>query len=112
MNLVNELLHKSEQLTPGIKKLGDYGRELALCERNYKIAVNQKALELRADKMAVGMITMTIYGYKDIADLRFKRDVAETMYQTAKEGINALKLQIRVIQGQLDKEWGNAKRDT
>lgn len=107
MDLVNQLLHKTEQLTPAIKKLGQYGQDLALAERNYKIAVNKKALELRADSMAVGMITMTIYGYSEIAELRFKRDVAEVLYKTAYEGVNTLKLQIRVLQGQIEKEWSN-----
>lgn len=106
MNLVNELMHKTEQLTPAIKKLGDYGRELAEAERNYKIKLRQEALKLRAEKnMPVTLIAKVIYGIEEVADLRFKRDIADTMHKTALEGINALKLQIRVLQGQIDKEW-------
>lgn len=41
------------------------------------------------------------------AEKRFKRDVAECMYQTAQESINVLKLQIRVLSKQLELEWSN-----
>lgn len=37
----------------------------------------------------------------------FKRDTAEVMYDTAKEHVNALKLQIRVLDAQIAREWGS-----
>ena len=36
-----------------------------------------------------------------------KRDVAETIYEANKEAINTLKLQIRILDTQLSREWGN-----
>ena len=35
-----------------------------------------------------------------------KRDIAETMYQTNLEYINTTKLQLRILENQLQREWG------
>ena len=57
--------------------------------------------------MAIGMIQLTCYGVPEVADLRFKRDVAEAVYTANKEAINSCKLQHRLIEGQLGREWSN-----
>jgi hypothetical protein len=109
MDLVNELFTKTKMLTPAIKRLAEEGERFASCERNYKIALRQEALRLREGEMAIGMIDKVIYGIPEIANLRFERDVAESLYKTALEYLNTLKLEIRVLQSQLDKEWSHEK---
>ena len=56
--------------------------------------------------MAVGMIDKTCYGIPAVAELRFKRDVAEAVYKANMEAINSIKLQMRLIEAQLSREWG------
>lgn len=104
-----EIEQKNKQLDLAIKDLAKNGYDLAEKEKAYKIAVNKKALELRAIDTPVTLINQIIYGYEDIAELRFKRDVAEVKYNTNQEYINTIKLQIRIIESQLGREWGNAK---
>ena len=65
-------------------------------------------MKLRSSGEAIGMIDKTIYGVPEVAELRFKRDVAETVYQANKEAINVLKLQIRIMEAQLQREWGRS----
>lgn len=107
MDLFNELQALTNQLKVSLKQLRTNGIELAKCERDYKIAVNKKALELRSQDMPVTLIQTVIYGYDDIAMLRFKRDSANVVYNANIEAINTLKLQMRIVQNQLDKEWSN-----
>lgn len=110
MNLYNDIQNLTERLNQAIKLLAKYGREFAEAEKDYKICLRQEALKLRAEKnMPVTLIQQVVYGVPDVADKRFKRDVAEAMYQTAQENINSIKLQIRVIEGQLNREWNNTK---
>ena len=110
MNLFNDLQELTVRLNQAIKLLAKYGREFAEAERDYKITLRQEALKLRAEKnMPVTLIQQVVYGVPEVADKRFKRDVAEAMYQTAQENINSIKLQIRVIEGQLNREWNNTK---
>ena len=109
MDLWQEIQEKQKMLDKAIKELAQNGYKLAECERDYKIAVNKKALELRAEDMPVTLINQVIYGYEDIAKLRFERDTAEVKYNANLEYINTIKLQIRILQNQLDKEYGNLK---
>jgi hypothetical protein len=108
MDLVNDLFRKTKMMDAAIKRLANEGQKLAESERNYKIALRQEVLKLRELGMAVGIIDKIVYGVPDIADLRFNRDVAETLYKTALEYLNTLKLEIRVIQSQVDKEWSHS----
>ena len=57
------------------------------------------------------MIQLTCYGVPDVAELRFRRDVAETVYQANKEAINAIKLELRLIENQIQREWGTPPAD-
>lgn len=110
MDLFNELQNLTEKLNASIKTLIKNGRALAEAERDYKVTLRQEALKLREDKnMPVTLINQIIYGIPEVADKRFKRDVAEAMYQTNQEFINTTKLQIRVLESQLSREWGNTK---
>lgn len=51
------------------------------------------------------LINQIVYGIPDVASKRFQRDVAETMYQTNLEYINTTKLQLRILENQLSREW-------
>ena len=109
MDLWEELSKKREMLDKAIETLASNGYDLADKERKYKIAVNKKALELRAEDTPVTLINTIIYGYEDIAELRFNRDVAEVKYNSNLEYINTIKLQIRILENQLSREYGNVK---
>ena len=107
MDIVNEIFNKNNELSASIKQLSEYGMTLAEKERDYKICLRQEALKLRSEKgMPVTLINQIIYGVPEVADKRFKRDIAETMYQTCQERINTLKLQIRILESQIQREWG------
>lgn len=109
MDLWNELSEKRALLDKAIETLASNGYELATKERDYKIAVNKKALELRAEDTPVTLINTIIYGYEDIAALRFERDMAEVKYNSNLEYINTIKLQIRILENQLGREYSNTR---
>ena len=104
-----QIEEKSKKLDKAIQELATNGYDLAEKEKKYKTAVSQKALELRANDTPVTLINQIIYGYKEIADLRFDRDVAEVKYNANLEYINVIKLQIRILENQIAREWGNSK---
>ena len=106
MDLVNEIVALQRQLDVSIKSLRTNGTLLAEAEKNYKVALNQKALKLRDEGMAVTLIQTIIYGYEEIAELRFKRDVAQTIYNANQEAINSIKLRMRLIDNQIEREMG------
>jgi len=105
MDLWSELEEKRKLLDKAIEQLAQNGYDLADKERQYKIAINKKALQLKDEGTAITLINTIIYGYEDIAELRFNRDTAEVKYNTNQEYINTLKLQIRILENQLNREY-------
>ena len=106
MDLFNDIQDLTNKLDVSIKKMVSYGKELAEAESEYKITLRQEALKLRASNTAVILINQIVYGIEEVAKKRLKRDIAETMYKTTQEYINTLKLRIRVLESQLQREWG------
>lgn len=109
MDLYNELQIKQNELNVSIKKLRETGTAYAEAERDYKILLRQECLKLRDEGMAIGMIDKTCYGIPSVAEARFKRDVAEATYKANQEALQTYKLKIRLIEGQIQREWSNQK---
>lgn len=106
LDLYSELQQKQKQLDASIRELRKSGTAYAEAERDYKILLRKECLILRDSGMAIGMIDKTCYGIPSVAEARFKRDVAETVYKANLEAINSIKLQLRLIEGQINREWG------
>ena len=108
MELYQELITKTRQLEASIRQLRQNGTAYAQAEMEYKMLLRQECLKLRDEGMAIGMIDKTCYGIPVVAEARFKRDVAETVYKANQEAINSIKLQLRLIESQISREWGQA----
>lgn len=108
MDLYEQITRLMAELTASIRKLRDNGANLADAERDYKITLRKEALKLRADDMPVTLINQIIYGVPEVAEKRFKRDVEQANYDANKEHINVCKLQLRILEAQLSREWGAA----
>ena len=91
-----------------IKQLRTSGTEFAQAERDYKVLLRSECLKLRDDGMAIGMIDKTCYGIPSVAEARFKRDVAEAVYKANLEAINSIKLQLRLLENQIQREWSQS----
>ena len=106
MELYAELQQKTKELDTSIKLLRKNGTAYAEAEKEYKILLRVECLKMRDDGMAIGMIDKTCYGIPSVAEARFKRDVAEATYKANQEAINSIKLQLRLIENQIQREWG------
>lgn len=105
IDLYNELQDKRKELDISIKQLRKSGTTYAQAEKDYKILLRQECLKLRDSGMAIGMIDKTCYGIPSVAEARFRRDVAQAVYKANLEAINSIKLQIRLIENQLQREF-------
>lgn len=106
MELYEELQAKTRQLDASIKQLRKNGTEYAQKERDYKVLLRTECLKLKEDGMAIGMIDKTCYGIPSVAEARFQRDIAKVVYEANQEAIQAIKLQMRLIESQIQREWG------
>ena len=106
-DLMMEIQAKIQQLNTAIRMLRKTGTEYAEAERDYKILLSQESLTLRDSGMPVTLIDKVVYGKKTVAEARLRRDIAEVTYEANKESINVLKLQIRILDNQIAREWGS-----
>lgn len=106
MDLISEIGAKSALLDAAVKQLGIRGKAYAQAERDYKVALSKKIMEERANGTPVTIISDVCRGDSDIARLRFERDCAEVVYKSAMEAIQSIKLQIRILDAQVAREWG------
>lgn len=111
MHEVYEALAKDRDLMKtASKELRDRGITLAKAEAEYQRAKNTRVLEMKAQGMAATMIQLTIKGDPAVTMKLFERDCAQVLYDSAKEALNCYKLDARLLESQLEREWNDAKK--
>ncbi len=106
MNLVQELQNAIVTLDTMISQMKSRGQDYAQARADYEIAKAEKMLALRDDGIAVTATRDLALGDRKVAQLRLKKDVAETLYKTVQEAIQTQKLKLRLMESQLQREWG------
>lgn len=104
-DLIQEIGAKSALLDAAIKQLGIRGKAYAQAEHDYRVAMRKKILDERAKGTPVTIISDVCRGDPEVAKLRLERDIALTVYESAQEAINGFKLQIRILDSQIEREW-------
>lgn len=105
VELIQEIGAKSSMLDAAVKQLGVRGKAYAQAERDYKVALAKKIMQEREKGTPVTIISDICKGDNEIARLRFERDCAEVVYKSAMEAIQSIKLQIRILDAQIEREW-------
>ena len=104
-DLIQEIGAKSALLDAAIKQIGIRGKAYAQAEHDYRVAMRKKILEERSKGTPVTIISDLCRGDPEVAKLRLERDIALTVYESAQEAINGYKLQIRILDSQIEREW-------
>ena len=105
------LQQKTRELDVSVKALRKTGNAYSEAERDYKVLLRQECLKLRDEGMAIGLIDKVVYGIPSVAEKRFQRDVAKVTYEANQEAINSIKLQMRLLEAQISREWTVPQND-
>ena len=103
-DLIIEIQELRKELNTAIELLKRRGREKAEKERNYRVALAKKILLLRDEKIPVTIINDLARGDEEIAKLKLERDIAETLYESALQKIYAIKIELGIVQNQMEAE--------
>ena len=106
-DLMDQMQRLNQDLTSSIKLLRKNGDALAEAEKDYQIAKAQTVLKMKDQGCTITEIGLAIKGQPEVAGKMFTRDVAQVMYDANKEHINVVKLQLRIIESQIEREWSN-----
>lgn len=101
---LEELIDLLNQALSQYKKRG---YEYATAYKNYRIAVAQKLLELRANDVPVTIAYDIARGDEQVAELKKQEIISESLYKSCQEAINSYKLQIKILNNQIENEYNN-----
>ena len=105
--LMEELDRMKDELHRSMKQLRQHGEELARKEHDYQVVKAQTWLTLKEQGFTSTELANTIKGQQKVADAMLERDIAKSMYEANQEHINVVKLEMRVIENQIAREWSN-----
>lgn len=106
MDLFSELMEKSRLLDNSIKMLRKTGSDYAKAYTDYRVELAKELMILKNEGYAITLAGDIARGKPEIAHLKFEEISKEAIYKANMESINVLKLQIKIIQEQLNKEYG------
>lgn len=103
-DLVNELNQYRHNLNKAIDEIKARGKAKAEAEKDYRVELAKKILELRANGIPVSIINDLARGDEKIANLKMKRDIEESLYESNMQRIYECKINIDWLQSQIEAE--------
>ena len=97
-SIIGELKEINKKLSNSYKELWLQSKAFSIAERDYKISLQKKILELKTSGMAVTLIPDLARGSEEVAELKFKRDLAERLWDSAREANRSLRTMATVYQ--------------
>lgn len=105
LDLLNGLEEDRRLMKRASEELRKRGHELAKAENEYQVAKHTRCLQLKAEGYSATMISLIIKGDDEVSTKLLARDIAQVDYQSAIEALNVYKLDSRLLEAQLQREW-------
>lgn len=105
MDLYNELQEKCRLLDNSIKMLRKTGSDYAKAYTDYRKELAKELVKLKDEGYAITLAGDIARGKPEIAHLKFMEISTEAIYKANMESINVLKLEIKILQEQINKEY-------
>ncbi|MNW43553.1 hypothetical protein D3C74_207540 [compost metagenome] len=96
INVTSEIHAASQRLSKSADALFSLGKAKAEAERDYRLALSQEILKLRAEGIPVSIVTDLAKG--NVADSLFQRDLTEAQFKAGIEAADAIKVQVSALQ--------------
>lgn len=94
--IAKEIYESGKRLEKGSRELFTLAKEMAESEREYRKALQIEILKLRDQKVQATLIPDIARGIT--ADLKFKRDLGEARYKSARDSLEAIQSQMNGLQ--------------
>ena len=107
MEELQKLEELNNLLTSALSEYKKRGQDYAKAYKNYRVKVAQKLLQLKAEGMPVTISYDIARGDEEVANAKEQEIITECLYKSCQEAINTYKLQIKIIQAQINNDYGN-----
>ena len=105
----DEINHNEQMLEASLNTLRKNGEASAEAERDYRIAKTKAILTMREKGYPTTLIPELVKGLKEVADLDFRRNIADVVYKANLEAINVYKKKSDDLRMIFEKEYSNTK---
>ncbi len=106
MDQLIQMTDLNNLLTSALKEYKRRGQEYAKSYSNYRKLLAMELLKLKAEGMPVTIAYDIARGKEEIANAKEQEIITECLYKSCQEAINTYKLQIKILQEQINKEIG------
>ena len=107
MEELQKLEELNNLLTSALSEYKKRGQDYAKAYRDYRVKVAQKLLELKAEGMPVTISYDIARGNEEVAKAKEQEIITECLYKSCQEAINVYKLKIKILQEQINNDYGN-----
>ena len=107
MDLIIQMNELNSLLTSALTEYKRRGKEYARAYANYRKMLAQELLRLKAEGMPATIAYDIARGKEEIANAKEQEIITECLYKSCQEAINTYKLQIKILQEQINKETSN-----
>lgn len=108
MDLLSDLQRDRDLMRKAVAECTDRGRKLAKAEAEYQAIKNVRVLEMKAEMLPATLIQILIKGDPAVNEKLLQRDVAQVEYDSARDAVNVYKLDARLIEQQIQREWNQS----
>jgi hypothetical protein len=100
-----KLQELNNYLTMALTEYKKRGKEYAEAYKNYRVLLSQELLKLRAEGMPVTIAYDIARGTENVAKAKEQEIITECLYKSCQEAINTYKLQIKILQENINKDY-------
>lgn len=105
MDLLEKLNKLIDDLDKSVKSLRATGQAYAQADKDYKMKLSETLLRLEAEGRPVSNLLYIARGMDEVAEAKYQQIAKEAIYKANYESIQSLRLQIRVLNEIINKEY-------
>lgn len=100
-----QLMQLNNYLTAALTEYKKRGQDYAEAYKKYRMMLAQELLKLKAEGMPVTIAYDIARGKEEVANAKEQEIITECLYKSCQEAINTYKLQIKILQEQINKDY-------
>lgn len=104
MEEIQKMQELNTYLTTALAEYKKRGTDYAKAYKNYRVLLSQELLKLKAEGMPVTIAYDIARGTEQVANAKEQEIITECLYKSCQEAINTYKLQIKILQQNINKE--------
>lgn len=96
-----------DELSKEVGLMRSSGQQLAENEAKYRMRIRTETLLERSEGTPATLVRDLVRGIREVAELKQQAMCSEALYKSSQEKINVLKLELRTVEADIQREWNS-----